>query len=858
MRFRRRGVSALCALVVWGAAGMAQAQAPAQGAGAEVSIPAGELKAALDAYAARSGVQLLYNAADVKGVASPGARGALAPEQALRALLGDSGLLVRREPAGAFVVFKGVWLDLPAQDLAEALTALATKTGLRIVAPPEARGLRSNPLKGAYEAREALRQLIANTGLELAGDDGGTLTLRRQQADVSLNTVTVTAQKRPQAAQSVPIAISTLSARQLEASRVQNLADVARMTPGLLVSAFSQNSPTLAIRGINNTFTQIGVNKPVAVVVDDVFIPRNSAASFELFALESLAVLKGPQGTLFGRNVTGGAIVLTTRQPSTEARELEAQASVGSFNERKFAGLVNLPLSDTAALKFSTSIRDRDGYGVDRLTGKQQDDIHSRNYRAQLLLKPGGGLEATLSLDHSDDWNGGRTLSSTTLGDDGDRRTSELGVDQGFTRGISGLSAKLNWKLEAGEVTSVTAYRRSSSTEDYSGVGANYTFLTTGSQSITRDADQIGTFSQELRYASPKWGWGDFVTGFYYMREGGSRQLGVRGLTARTGTLASSTLAEQQVDTTSTAVFADATAHLLPTLDLSAGLRYTRDAKTANLTRSDLVRPTNNFSVSGASASWGELTPRLVLSWTPERNWMGYASVTRGYTAGGFNGDASTAAIFRVPFNPEYVTNTELGFKSQWLGNRVRVNASLYQMDYTDKQELVNNALTGVLTIVNAGRATVSGGELELAYRPAAWLDLTAGFGRINGRYDSFVVGTVNNSGNPVSSAPHNQYTLGANLNLPLAGGFLVGALNYSWRDTYNTGAANDPNLQIPSYGLTSLNLGYETADRVWKLIAWVGNAANTPVVLTRSTQVVRAEYLAEPRTYGLTLSAKF
>lgn len=851
MRFRRRWVSALCALVVWGAAGAAFAQ------GADVNIPAGELKAALDAYAAQSGAQLLYNAADVKGVATAGARGALSQEQALKALLGDSGLLVRREPGGAFVVFKGIWLDLPAQDLAEALAALAAKTGLRIVVPPEAKGLRSNALKGAYEAREALRQLIANTGLELGGDDGGTVTLRRT-AEVSLSSVTVTAQKRPQAAQSVPIAISTLSAKALEASRVQNLADVARMTPGLLVSAFSQNSPTLAIRGINNTFSQIGVSKPVAVVVDDVFIPRNSAASFELFDLESLAVLKGPQGTLFGRNVTGGAIVLATRQPSTEEREFEVQGTLGSFNERKFSGLVNLPLSDTAALKLTTSVRDRDGYGVDRLTGKMEDDIHSRNYRAQLLLKPANGLEAMLTLDHSDDWNGGRTLSSNTLGDDGDRRTSEVGVDQGFNRGISGLSARLNWKLDAGEVTSVTAYRKSQSTEDYSGVGANYVFLTTGSQSVTRDADQIGTFSQELRYASPKWGWGDFVTGLYYMRENGSRQLAVRGLTARTGALASSTLAEQQVDTTSAALFADGTVHLLPTLDLTAGLRYTRDEKTANLTRSDLARPTNNFSVSGANASWSEVTPRVVLSWSPERHLMAYASATRGFTAGGFNGDASTAAIFRTPFNPEYVTNHELGFKSQWLGNRLRVNASLYQMDYTDKQELVNNSVTGVLTIVNASRATVSGGELDLAYRPVAWLDLTGGYSRINGRYDSFVVGTVNNSGNPLSSAPRNQYSLGANLNLPLASGFLVGALNYSWRDTYNTGAANDPNLQIPSYGLTSFNLGYESADRVWKLIAWVGNAANTPLILTRSTQVVRAEYLAEPRTYGLSLSAKF
>ncbi len=824
----------------------------------DVNLPAGDLKPALDMYLAQSGLQLLYSTADVLGVATNGARGALTPEQTLQALLNGSNLLVRRGADGAFVIFRGTVLDVPAQDMVEALGAFTFATGLRVVVPPDAKGLRSNALKGLYEVREALRQLIAGTSLELVSDVGGILTLRRQ-VSASLNTVTVTAQKRPEAAQSVPIAMTAFSAKMLEASRVQNLRDVAGQTPGLLVSAFSQNSPTLAIRGISNTFSQIGVNKPVAVVVDDVFIPRNSAASFELFDLDSVAVLKGPQGTLFGRNVTGGAIVLNTRSPSLVEREIEAQVTTGSLNERKFNGLLNLPLNDSVALKFSASLRDRDGYGVDRLTGKQEDDIHSRNSRAQLLLKPGVDLEAVVSVDHSDDWNGGRTLSSTTLGNDGNPRTSELGVNQGFNRAISGASVKVNWKLGTGEVTSITAYRKSQSTEDYSGVGANYSFLTTGSQSVVNDSDQISTFSQELRYASPKWNFGDFITGLYYMNEDGARQVATRGLAARTGTLASSILAQQQVSTVSYAVFADGVAHLTSTVDLTAGLRYTRDAKAAILSRSDLVLPANTFITNGENAAWAEPTPRLVLSWKPTSAMLAYSSVTRGFTAGGFNADAATSSIFKTPFNPEYVTNYETGLKSQWLQNRLRFNASLYQMDYKDKQELVFNSLTNILTIVNASRATVKGAELEFAYKPVRWLDLSAGYSRIDGVYDSFVVGAVNNSGNPLSSAPRNQFTASANINMPLdSGGYLVGAANYAWRDTYNTGAANDPNLQIPSYDLTNFNLGYESSDRSWRLVGWVNNASDTAYIQTRSTQVVRAEYLGEPRTYGVTLTLKF
>lgn len=765
----------------------------AQAQARDINIPAGELKAALDQYAAQTGVQLLYIADDVKALRTAGARGALTDEQALAALLQGSGLQLRRDGA-AVLIF-----------------------------------------------RQKERQAAA-------GED-----------EEQLSTVTVTAQKRSQSAQAVPIAMTALSAKTLDTHRVQNLQDLARLTPGLLVSAFSQASPTIAIRGISNTFSQIGVNKPVGVFVDDVFIPRNSAASFELFDLESIAVMKGPQGTLFGRNVTGGAIVITTRKPNPEQRELEAEVTVGNYGEKQVKGLVNVPLSETAAFKLSASVRQRDGLGHDRLTGREQDDIDSQNLRAQWLFNVAPGVEATLSADYADDRNGGRTLSSDTLGSDGDVRTSEVGVEQRFARVISGASAKLVWRLPAGEVTSVSAFRKSQSGEDYSGVGANYAFLTTGSQSLTRDADQIRTFSQELRYASPKWQAGDFVAGFYYSDENGDRQLATRGLAARTGALASSTLAEQGMNARSYAVFADGVLHLPGAFDLTAGARYTRDTKTADLKRSDFIRPAGGFMVNGLEASWHEVTPRAVLSWQPRAGLMGYGSVTRGFTSGGFNADASSVAAFRTPFAPETVTNYEAGVKSQWLENRLRFNASVFKMAYRDKQELVNNTLTGILTIVNAGKATVKGAEVELAYKAASWLDLSAGYAHLDGKYDRFAVGTVNNSGNPLSNAPRQQYSLAANGSYPLGSlGYLVGAASYAWKDSYNTGAANDPNLQLPSYGLANLSLGMESPDRSLRLMAWVKNASDTTYLLTRSTQVVLARYAGEPRTFGLTLTARY
>ena len=213
------------------------------------------------------------------------------------------------------------------------------------------------------EARAALRRLIAGTGLEIASDSGDTIVLRRagqpalSTQPTTLQDVIVTAQKRDEAAQDVPIALTAFSAAAVETYRLESLRDVSRLTPGLLVSAFNQSSPTIAVRGATNTFTQIGANKPVAVVIDDLFIPRNSAATFELFGLNSIQVLKGPQGTLFGRNVTGGAIVLDTGKPALGDWAGSVRAGIGAYDLRQLDVSMDAPLADAAALRLAASVK---------------------------------------------------------------------------------------------------------------------------------------------------------------------------------------------------------------------------------------------------------------------------------------------------------------------------------------------------------------------------------------------------------------------------------------------------------------------------------------------------------------------
>jgi iron complex outermembrane receptor protein len=773
--------------------------------------------------------------------------------------------------------------SVPSQPLDAALMQLAREADRSVVFTPDvAAGRRSSAVNAAPSFEAALALMLRGTGLTYRVGSGGVATVIRAGAAPSARPapatprpvssapaapaagevaeVVVTVQKRAERAQDVPIPMTIIDGRTVEALRLDSLRDVSRLTPNLLVSTFSANSPVIAIRGASNTFQQIGVNKPVSVVLDDVFLPRNTVADTELFDLASVQVLKGPQGTLFGRNVTGGVIVIDTGAPSLTQASAQAEASYGNFEAIQVRASGSVPIGEAAAARVSVSIRDRDGYGRDRLTGQTLDDLKSRSLRGQFRYAPTDNLDLLFGADYADDHSGGRTLSSKTLGSDGDRRTAETGVRSRFDRTQGGASLRATWDADVGQFTSITAYRQSQSGELFSGVGANFTFLTSGSQQVNDDSDRLETFTQEVRYASPKWAFGDFVAGIYYLDENASRRLRQVGLAARTGVTASHLLLEQQVDAESLAGFVDGGVNLPASFRLTVGGRYTRDKKQASLRRTDFLNAAGSFNVAGVEETWSEFTPRAVLSWTPNEDVMAYASVAKGFTSGGFNTEAATAAAFRTPFAPETVVNYEAGLKSQWWDNRVRLNLSAFRMTYDDKQELLFNGVTRILTIVNASEATSKGFEIESTFTPVSGVTLGFNYGYLDTRYDDFVIpGGANNTGNRLGSSPKVKYSALLDVRRPLGeAGYVLLNATYTRTGGYFTGAARDPNLFVPAYDLLNAQLGFETADGRFRVTAWGKNLDDTAFVLIPSTQGVLAEYLGEPRTYGVSLTARF
>ncbi len=750
------------------------------------------------------------------------------------------------------------------QPVADALTEWGRQSGVQLLFPYDAvAGRQSKGVVGRMLSRTALARLIVDQPLSVASDAGNSVALReRRDSERAIveSEIIVTAQRRRERLQDVPVSVSVLDGSRLDDFRLNNFQDVSRLVPNLLVSAFSPGRPILAIRGATNTFNQIGVDKPVGVIVDDVIISRNSAQTLELFGVQSVQVLRGPQGTLFGRNVTGGAIVVDTGHPELGVGGGRMRAFYGEYNTIELDGIVDIPAGERAALRVAGMARISDGWGRDRLNGQRLDNQESYAVRAQGRLAVAETVEVLIAGDISRDETGGRTLSSIGAGDDGNRRTGEAGVPQRYERRQGGGSLRVIADTGVGELTSITAYRVSKTSDLFANVAANFRFLTgTQSQAISDDQDDVGTFTQEVRLASPTWSSGNFLLGVFVLEEDARRLLGSTALGAVSGALVTDIVTNQRVRSRSAAVFADGTLNILPILSVSVGGRYTVDTKRASINRQNRRNAANSFAIADLQTTWREFTPRAVVRLQPTRDLMAYGSWSRGYTAGGYNTEAAVATAFRQPFAPETVENFEIGIKSQWFDRMLTVNAATFHMNYRDKQELFFNNQTRVLNIVNAARATVRGVEVEAALRPAQWLSLGVNYGHLDTRYDDFVIpGGANNTGNRLGSSPENKLAVFGDIRVPAGSGHIIGNASYAYTGSYFTGAARDFGLFIDGYALVNASLGFSTANDRLQITAFARNLLDKEFLLIPSVQTVRAQYLGPPRVVGVSIGARF
>jgi iron complex outermembrane recepter protein len=724
-------------------------------------------------------------------------------------------------------------------------------------------------------------------------------------AVAQIEEVVITATKRAQSMQDVPIAVTAFNADTLERERVTGVGDIASKTPGFYISQQSPSDPEMTIRGIGSTDREAGSDRSVVMFIDEIYIGRSGGTTIDLMDIEQVEVLRGPQGTLFGRNVVGGAVSVTTAKPSEEAYQ-KYRATLGNYDLREVAAVFNAPISDSVLSRFSISKKDRDGVHKNLNTGNMLDGINSLSLRGALKLLPSDSVEVNLSAEYShDEVDGIHARVPIVAGVFGpidnftvssDLHDVTLPIDGMLDRDVWGLTARVDWDIDLGRFTSLTSYRVSDFAQDRDLTAATVpgtqcsepSLDTTVECFLSREIidENSSTFTQELRLASESDGDFNWITGLYYLLEDTDRDQERKRRLSRDGNVTSSDpLFEQVNETVSYAIFGETNYNVTENLVLTVGARWTHDEKTLDLDVTDLdpnnlitnaLNPAQEeFSVRGESESWEEFTPKINLAYHLDDGSMAYITWSKGYKSGGFNGQAGLESSVRIPFEPETVTNLELGLKSQFWDDRVRLNLSLYQMQFEDLQlrrRLLidpNDQSTNTIVIGNAKEAEIKGFEGEFTLAPTDAITFSATYAYTGSELTDPEVtvgipgvsddGLSAAKGDPLPRAPENSVTLAADYRVELSAGELSFQIDYAWLDEiyFDLGTPKPGGFQ-DEYGLLNGSINFTTNSGEWGLTLWAKNLEDKQYWVQQqplnggATAVGR---VGEPRTFGLTVS---
>ncbi|MBB4632594.1 TonB-dependent receptor [Sphingosinicella soli] len=693
-----------------------------------------------------------------------------------------------------------------------------------------------------------------------------------------LEEIVVTAQRVAQNLQDVPIAISAFSASQLRDARIESVRDLAQYTPGLTSSEVNPGEPNFAIRGIGTEGinSNAGGDASVVMFVDGVYIGRGGGSNLNLYDLERVEVLRGPQGTLFGKNVVGGAISLVSRKPDFKENFVGGTVSYGNYDRLELLGRFNYGLSDIAAVSGAFTRIRRDGYTRNATTGNRVDDEDLWGGRLSVRLAPSDVVDIVLSGDYTKQDTLGQPRDNVCnasfnggvhcVGVDPDPRVVNA-VDDGFLkREVGGLSATVTLDSPMGEITSITAWRKA----DYSHRDAffsNPVNPPTQIESINENVEESQQFSQELRLA---------------FKTFNNRLSGVMGLYFLTENIERNEMLEQtfpapaqqgrnafpqDVDSDSFALFGQANLAVTDRLTLTVGARMTWESKRAHLQGILVEGPglppplSVPFDVR-ARESWRAFTPRFAADYKVSDNVMIYASAARGFKSGGFQGTAGTGSSAATPYDPEFAWNYEAGFKSRFFDNRVQLNVAAFRTDYTDLQVSQLVPLCCVV-IGNAATAKIEGVEAEFVAQLFEGFRIDASYSRLDAKFDSFADGaTADFTGNRLPRAPKHQIGLAGQYEVPVTDSInLFGRVGWSYRSKIFFEASNTPLEVQKSYGMLDGRLAVRSADDRWEVAVWGMNLTDK---LVKNHIVAFAPFQQQlntyqpPRTYGATVSFQF
>lgn len=640
-----------------------------------------------------------------------------------------------------------------------------------------------------------------------------------------LDAVVVTATKVGEVPlQRTPASISAYDQTSLSEGNINNIEDLKRQTPGLNVTRNGQ-ATRLYLRGIGTNLDFVGSDPSVTVHVDGVYQSRGYTALDDFLNVERVEVLRGPQGTLYGRNSTGGTINVITRLPDAKP-EASVSAELGNFNMHKVTAAASGGLgSDQVIGSVAAMQTEHDPYVDNVVPGGKEGLLDDNTKRANASLRTllGSGSNLVLRADYSDENKTTGAYKSTGLGLTGDPAPkgteanipsdpfdTAINVQGPFVEQRSwGDSAEFNIALAPNWVlTSLTAYRDLDfdMLEDTDG-----TRLSGLASAITEKQHQL---SQELRvrYASDNISW---VSGFYLSREDHEFKAALAAAATR--------LILANNDTRANALFTQASWPLTSSLRATAGVRYSEEEKRfesdSNIIAANgtVIQHPQFTYVVDENAVWNDWSPKFTLDYTLTPSTLLYADVSKGFKSGGFN---LTSAVAK--FDPEKVTAYELGAKLDWLNNTLRSNIAVFYYDYTDLQ-VSSFSTPGVLLISNAASAINQGFEIENQWLVGdAWaFDLNYAY--LDAKYDEYLTPSATNttfvdvSGNHLNAAPRHKVTPAIRFYQDSALGLWSARLEYAWQDKQYFTAFNEETSAQDDYGLVNLVLGLTAPKETWE-----------------------------------------